>query len=305
MEPFKSILVSVDAGTEADHGLDHAIRLARRCGAALTIADVLPPGASAAAGRSERDLVETRRRWISGLADAARPVSAATMLLEGPASDALIREVLRSDHDLLMRGTEGPSGVGVERLVSAVEMDLVRKCPCPVLLARHRRSPTESDVVGAVNATSEDAEERALNGKIADLTLLMAELEQRRPVLLHAWTPFGERTVRSHAPAAAFGTYVDQAHRRSIEAIEQLSHSHGGAARGGIATSLRGAPEHVIPRFVATRGIDLVVLGTAARRGVAGFLIGNTAERIVHRLACSVLIVKPDGFVSPASRGAG
>ncbi len=46
-------------------------------------------------------------------------------------------------------------------------------------------------------------------------------------------------------------------------------------------------------------GIDLVVMGTVARGGLAGLLIGNAAERMLRKLPCSVLAVKPDGFVSP------
>ncbi|HVS10740.1 MAG TPA: universal stress protein [Planctomycetota bacterium] len=49
----------------------------------------------------------------------------------------------------------------------------------------------------------------------------------------------------------------------------------------------------------AELGSDLLVLGTVARTGIAGVLIGNTAEEILDRIACSVLVVKPDGFVSP------
>jgi len=33
----------------------------------------------------------------------------------------------------------------------------------------------------------------------------------------------------------------------------------------------------------------------------AGHLIGNTAEKILHQVDCSVLTVKPDGFVSPVT----
>ncbi|MGE3600210.1 MAG: universal stress protein, partial [Dehalococcoidia bacterium] len=55
----------------------------------------------------------------------------------------------------------------------------------------------------------------------------------------------------------------------------------------------------VIPDFVVAEGIDLVVMGTVARAGIAGMLLGNTAERILRKLPCSVLTVKPDGFTSP------
>ena len=55
----------------------------------------------------------------------------------------------------------------------------------------------------------------------------------------------------------------------------------------------------LIPDFVRKNDIDLIVMGTLARSGIKGFLIGNTAEKIVSEIHCSVLAVKPDGFVSP------
>jgi len=44
---------------------------------------------------------------------------------------------------------------------------------------------------------------------------------------------------------------------------------------------------------------DLIVMGTVCRTGMAGFLIGNTAESLLSRVTCSVLAVKPPGFQSP------
>jgi nucleotide-binding universal stress UspA family protein len=61
----------------------------------------------------------------------------------------------------------------------------------------------------------------------------------------------------------------------------------------------RGEPHYVIPEFVVSEGIDVLVMGTVARGGISAMLIGNTAERVLRKLPCSVLTVKPDGFVSP------
>ena len=46
---------------------------------------------------------------------------------------------------------------------------------------------------------------------------------------------------------------------------------------------------------------DLLVMGTIARTGIAGFIVGNTAERLLPRIPCSVLAIKPEGFVSPVT----
>jgi nucleotide-binding universal stress UspA family protein len=40
-------------------------------------------------------------------------------------------------------------------------------------------------------------------------------------------------------------------------------------------------------------------MGTVARTGISGLLIGNTAERLLQQLKCSILAIKPEEFTSP------
>ena len=47
------------------------------------------------------------------------------------------------------------------------------------------------------------------------------------------------------------------------------------------------------------RSIDILVMGTVARTGIPGFIMGNTAENLIQELKCSLLATKPNGFVSP------
>jgi len=47
--------------------------------------------------------------------------------------------------------------------------------------------------------------------------------------------------------------------------------------------------------------VDLMIMGTVARTGIPGFFIGNTAESILSQIDCSVLTIKPPGFVSPVN----
>jgi len=42
-------------------------------------------------------------------------------------------------------------------------------------------------------------------------------------------------------------------------------------------------------------------MGTVARTGIPGLIIGNTAESILSDIDCSLLAVKPEGFVTPIS----
>jgi nucleotide-binding universal stress UspA family protein len=52
----------------------------------------------------------------------------------------------------------------------------------------------------------------------------------------------------------------------------------------------------VLPVFVKHFKADLLVMGTACRTGLSGMLIGNTAEKVLHKVACSVLTIKPDNL---------
>lgn len=64
---------------------------------------------------------------------------------------------------------------------------------------------------------------------------------------------------------------------------------------------VRGAPQKEIPAMAVTLQVDLVVMGTVARSGILNLLIGNTSEAIVAQLNCSVLALKPEGFVTPVT----
>ena len=179
-------------------------------------------------------------------------------------------------------------------------MELLRKCPCPVLLARDGSPASRPRIVAAVNASTEEADEEALNAKIVELALLMAShLDAEPPSLLQAWTPFAERMVRSHSAHDQFASYIDGARQRASADLTRLARSFGGRLAETRSTLRRGEPDEVIPRFAVAERIDLVVMGTVARAGIAGMLIGNTAERVLRKLPCSVLTVKPDGFESP------
>ena len=62
---------------------------------------------------------------------------------------------------------------------------------------------------------------------------------------------------------------------------------------------LEGDAEILIPGLAKSKRIELIVMGTVCRTGIEGFFIGNTAEKVLQQVDCSVLTVKPDGFVTP------
>jgi universal stress protein A len=54
-----------------------------------------------------------------------------------------------------------------------------------------------------------------------------------------------------------------------------------------------GNPSKIIPEYAAAQGIDLIVMGTQGRTGVAHLILGSVAERVVRVAPCPVLAVRP------------
>jgi nucleotide-binding universal stress UspA family protein len=76
------------------------------------------------------------------------------------------------------------------------------------------------------------------------------------------------------------------------ERLETLV-SEGEARRLQPEYALRlGAPSEQIVRYAADRDIDLIVMGTHGRGGVAHMVMGSVAEKVVRTAPCPVLTVR-------------
>ena len=62
---------------------------------------------------------------------------------------------------------------------------------------------------------------------------------------------------------------------------------------------VKGNHRDEIVRLAVDIEADLVVVGDLAHSRLTGLIVDSTAEAVSKRLNCSVLIVKPPGFVTP------
>jgi nucleotide-binding universal stress UspA family protein len=66
----------------------------------------------------------------------------------------------------------------------------------------------------------------------------------------------------------------------------------------------RGVPSKEILKFANEQEIELIIMASHGRKGFARLLIGSTAEEVMRKAPCPVLIVKqPAGDRSPMSVG--
>ncbi|MFO7592111.1 MAG: universal stress protein [Acidimicrobiia bacterium] len=63
----------------------------------------------------------------------------------------------------------------------------------------------------------------------------------------------------------------------------------------------RRRSEKELPRLVQDLEIDLLIMGGISRSRLEQVFIGGTAERLLDRIECDLLVVKPPGFVCPVN----
>jgi nucleotide-binding universal stress UspA family protein len=103
---------------------------------------------------------------------------------------------------------------------------------------------------------------------------------------------YSEYTV----PGDVIQQMVDDS-RRGLEAAVQEA-TAAGATRVS-SRSLRGVPWSEIVAELEREGYDLCVVGTHGRTGIARFLVGSVAEKVIRHAPCSVLAIRPDGGAEP------
>ena len=100
--------------------------------------------------------------------------------------------------------------------------------------------------------------------------------------------PGPERVSTGGVEAAAHGRRQVAALDRSRTVLPERRRHHLGHE-----LLVRGDPRRVIPEKVQELGAAVLGLGTVARTGVQGFVIGNTAEEILQRVDCTVVVFRP------------
>jgi nucleotide-binding universal stress UspA family protein len=182
-------------------------------------------------------------------------------------------------------------------------MELLRQCPCPVWIIAPRSTQHRPwRILAAVHANPTDAGEQALNRTILDWALTLKEFGDAQLTVVQAWTVYGGSLLRSRLPAAEYTEFVEAARRAENEALQGVLEPCRDRLRDVAVELMPGEAEDAITAFVESHEVDVVVMGTVARSGIAGLVMGNTAERVLLRLCGSVLAVKPPGFETPVAR---
>ncbi|TWE07102.1 nucleotide-binding universal stress UspA family protein [Pseudomonas sp. AG1028] len=174
-------------------------------------------------------------------------------------------------------------------LLTPDDWKLLRYCPCPVLLVKTLTPWSGGTVLAAVDVGNIDGEHRALHTLIIEHGYDIAKLAKAE---LHVLSAHPSPMLTAADPTFQLRDTVEERYRQDCQAFQNTydiddQHLH-------IA---EGPADVLIPQLAHELHAAVTVIGTVARTGFSGALIGNTAEVILDTLESDVLVLKPDSIV--------
>ena len=306
MRRFKNILV-VSVGTRGDlAALNRANRLALANQAKITFVRViegLPLSASyflsgkraaeiqeASETLARKELERLRKHFDGSLRVTSK-------VLVGKPFVELIRAVHSASHDLLIKPREV---TGESPTLTSVDLHLLRKCPCPTWIVNSGQRKPYSKVLIAVDPDPSDPEKLQLHADLLEIGTSLARKENGKVEVVHVWRLYGESILRGPRFKLSDAEISDMERKEKAIRLQWLESLVAPHADDSLKVTLvKGQAEIALSEIIDKKKPDIVVMGTVARTGLPGLLIGNTAENVLSRIKCSILAVKPRGFTSP------
>lgn len=308
---FKRILVATDFSPPAEAAFQQAVWLARRMGASITLAHALQarhssPSATGPKMNLLRDLLvnegesledfemEAKREADLKLRRLAEKIAGSieiqTRVFVGEPYAEVTHDVQREGYDLVLAGTRGLAP-WEQFLVGSTAKRLIRKCPSSVWIVKAEHIGLPKVVLAATDFSE-------ISRKAVSQGLLVAQHTNAEFHLLHVVDSSDvPEDLISRIPKGSLlqQEIIQEASKRMDAFIDSLAVDRASIQ---VHQSL-GTPWQEIRRAAKFQAADLVVIGTVGRSGIQGLLLGNTADKVLDTCDCSVLTVKPDGFVSP------
>jgi len=241
------------------------------------------------AGRCQQRLQQfARRAGFRGVA------TSCTASWDYPPHEAIVRRAQAIKADLVVAATQRHR-LGGRLILANTDWELIRQCPVPVLLVKSPRPYRRPVVIVAVDPFHAHARPADLDARLIDSGATMAKSLRGTMQVFHAYMPLWSVEAVPGAPPMIMPPEAEAAHEELvIREVQALAAAAGVPAKschvlmGGVAEELDKAARR-------TRA-GLIVMGAVSRSALARLFIGNAAERVLDRVRCDVLVVKPRGF---------
>jgi len=171
-------------------------------------------------------------------------------------------------------------------LMTPEDWKLLRFCPSPVLMVKTDRPWTGGVILAAVDVGNHDGEHRALHYAIVDHGYDIAAVAKGR---LHVIAAHPSPMLSAADPVFQRKESIEARYREQCQEFQtefEITDERLLIAEG---------PADVLIPFTAhLLDAAVTIIGTVARTGIPGALIGNTAEAVLDALESDVLVLKPE-----------
>jgi universal stress protein E len=215
--------------------------------------------------------------------------------VDSPLHAGIVRKVVESRATLVLKDTHYLAPLR-RSLFSNTDWNLIRLCPATLWLVKPRPLSVTPCIVAAVDPLHEHDKPAELDTKIVVAAAELAAATHGDVQLFHGVdvTPlvaaYGDgMPVPAPLPLYDLTEILRNEHR---EAVLGFAKEHGissgrvHVAQGSVGSSLIALADEM--------RADVVVMGAISRSGLKRLFIGNTAETVLDRLSCDLLLVKPD-----------
>jgi len=309
MKRFKNIMIKVNEheAPESDIAVLKGIELAKRTGAKVMLFDVIEPLGNIISRYSDifnaKDLTENivgqRLAQLKKLAQGLREqgVDVSAQVTMGKNFIEIVKAIIINNNDLLIK-VSNPS----EQNFDSNDFHIMRKCPRPVWLIKATQANKISKILAAVDLSMELHEEgRAQNRMIMGIASSLSQFKNAQMTVMSCWQLYGEQALKTGMYTKISSDEIASlVNKEEHEQKRNLALLAGEYANYNIEeVLLKGQAKTLIPEYVNSNDIDIVVMGTIGRSGIPGLLIGNTSETVIQKINSSVITLKPDNFLSP------
>lgn len=216
--------------------------------------------------------------------DASKPGGVRVAVETGAPDEEIVRLAEREGASIIVVGAKPREGT--QRVLGHVAERVVRYADTSVLVARetseHRKIMVTTDFSEGSLPALRVAQAIAQSGGEVTLVHVVAPTSS---MWSSAFMPLGD--TWAPPPKSA----IDQLDALGRKTLANLAKEYGFAH----FEQLSGAPADAIVERAESRGVDLIVMGSRGRKGLARLVLGSVAEKVIRGSHCSVLVARGHG----------
>lgn len=298
MFKLQEILVPLDGSGEAESVIPYLKDLAPRFGSRVHILGV-------GIGRKTRRVNRLLEDYVNRIAHGLQSdnIKAEAVTRYGIAADKILDFTAENEIDLIIMTTHGRGGI-TRWWMGSVAEKVISEATAPVLLVRSKR-PSKTGATGKLNFLHKIL--APLDGSdIGEAALPYAETLAINSgaliSLLQVVSPPG--TVEASLLGGPdWRKFVKAMQNAGEDYLKNIAERLSGKGIKSTYDVVTGDPADKIVEYADDKSVSLIAMSTHGRTGLARWVLGSIADKVLHSARIPILLVRSPKMVIPKPRG--